>query len=109
MLFSVFRLGRLAGCLACVLTVPQAELAADAANGDRLAHRWCQACHVVSPTQSRSSTDVAPPFATIAARSDFDANKLASFLLDPHPKMPDMSLTRAEAADLAAYIQSLAK
>ncbi|MGB8525505.1 MAG: cytochrome c, partial [Rhodoplanes sp.] len=26
---------------------------------------------------------------------------------DPHPKMPDMSLTRTEAADLAAYILSL--
>jgi hypothetical protein len=29
------------------------------------------------------------------------------FLLDPHPKMPDMSLTRTEAADIAAYIGSL--
>jgi hypothetical protein len=28
-------------------------------------------------------------------------------LLDPHPKMPDMGLTRSEAADLAAYIASL--
>jgi hypothetical protein len=34
---------------------------------------------------------------------------LAFFLLDPHPKMPDMALTRAEAADLAAYISSLAQ
>jgi hypothetical protein len=31
------------------------------------------------------------------------------FLLDPHPKMPDMSLTRTEAGDLAAYIASLGK
>jgi hypothetical protein len=28
-------------------------------------------------------------------------------LLDPHPKMPDMALSRAEAADLAAYIATL--
>jgi hypothetical protein len=33
--------------------------------------------------------------------------KLSSFLTDPHPKMPDMSLTRAEIADLVAYIRSL--
>jgi hypothetical protein len=31
---------------------------------------------------------------------------LALFLLLPHPKMPDMSLSRSEAADLAAYIVS---
>jgi hypothetical protein len=64
---------------------------------------------VVAPSQSGSSTDQAPPFATVAARPDFDAGKLAIFLLDPHPKMPDMSLTRSEAADLAAYIGSLKK
>jgi hypothetical protein len=28
-------------------------------------------------------------------------------LLDPHPKMPDMGLSRREAEDLAAYIASL--
>jgi len=28
-------------------------------------------------------------------------------LLTPHPRMPDMDLTRAEAADLVAYIASL--
>jgi hypothetical protein len=85
----------------------QPGFAADANNGSRLAHRWCEACHVIAPTQSRSSTDQAPPFATIAARPDFDAARLALFLLDPHPKMPDMALTRTEAADLAAYIGSL--
>jgi hypothetical protein len=29
------------------------------------------------------------------------------FLLDPHAKMPDMGLSRTEAADLAAYIATL--
>jgi hypothetical protein len=47
------------------------------------------------------------PFTTIAAKPDFDAAKLAYFLLDPHPKMPNMQLSRTEAADLAAYIASL--
>jgi mono/diheme cytochrome c family protein len=99
------------GCLlaSAVVLLPRPGLAADAANGSRLAHRWCEACHVVAPTQSRSSVDAPPPFPTIAARPDFDAAKLALFLRDPHPKMPDMSLTRTEAADLAAYIGSLAK
>ena len=34
---------------------------------------------------------------------------LALFLLSPHPKMPDMNLSRNEAADLAAYIKSQGK
>ena len=101
-------LSALRGALACaVFLFAGPGLAADADNGSRLAHRWCEACHLVAPTQSRSSTDLAPPFATIAALPNFDASRLALFLLDPHPKMPDMSLTRAEAADLAAYIGSL--
>jgi len=37
----------------------------------------------------------------------FDAAKIALFLLDPHPKMPDMGLSRSDAADLAAYIAAL--
>ena len=88
---------------------PQAGIAADAYNGARLAERWCEACHVVADVQANASTDAAPPFATIAARPNFDANAIAMFLLDPHVKMPNMSLTRNEAADLAAYIGSLAR
>jgi hypothetical protein len=47
------------------------------------------------------------PFATIARRPGFTSAKIALFLLDPHPKMPDMSLTGTEAADLVAFIGSL--
>ena len=49
----------------------------------------------------------APPFATVAKTPGFDAAKIALFLLNPHPKMPDMALSRSEAADLAAYIATL--
>src|SRR5215831_11582482 len=82
-------------------------LAADPSNGLRIAHRWCEACHVVTATQTRPATDQAPPFASIAKEPGFDASKIALFLLDPHPKMPDMGLSRSDAADLAAYIASL--
>jgi mono/diheme cytochrome c family protein len=82
---------------------------ADPNNGERLAHRWCEACHVVvvSSTQHRSTTDQAPPFASIATAPGFDATKIARFLLNPHPKMPNMDLSRTEAEDLAAYIAAL--
>jgi mono/diheme cytochrome c family protein len=103
-----FELSRLAGCIALTLVaLPQPGNAADAYNGSRLAHRWCEACHVVTPTQRRPATDQAPPFASIARKPGFDAARIALFLLDPHPKMTDMSLTRVEAGDLAAYIASL--
>jgi len=91
--------------LAAILAVTPA-FAADPDNGERLAQRWCTACHVVASDQ-RGPTGEAPPFRTIAARPDFDAAKLAFFLMDPHPKMPNMQLSRTEAADLAAYIAVL--
>jgi mono/diheme cytochrome c family protein len=94
-------------CFAATL-VATPTLAADAYNGRLLAFRWCQACHVVADTQTRA-TGEAPPFDEIAHRPGFDAAKLAMFLRDPHPKMPDMSLTTFESGDLAAYIASLAK
>ncbi len=88
-----------------VTALPQTAVAADAANGERLAKRWCAACHVVATDQKSGNTQVAP-FSAVAKVPGFDAAKLALFLLYPHPKMPDMSLTRDEAADLAAYIVS---
>jgi mono/diheme cytochrome c family protein len=84
-------------------------IAADIDHGQQLALRWCSSCHVVASTQRQATTTEAPPFATIARMPNFDASRVALFLLDPHPKMPNMSLTRAEAADLAAYIGSLAR
>ena len=79
---------------------------ADPEHGLALAKRWCASCHVVSPEQQRASADV-PPFATIARSPDFDARHLAYFLLNPHPKMPELPLSRAAADDIAAYIATL--
>jgi mono/diheme cytochrome c family protein len=76
--------------------------AADANNGERLAQRWCAACHTIAPGQ-RAGTE-APPFSEVAKKPNFSEGQLALFLLEPHPKMPDMGLSRTEAADLAAYI-----
>jgi hypothetical protein len=99
---------RLIGCCLAMVMIAQPVLAADPRNGEQLARRWCEPCHVVAADQ-REVTGDAAPFASIATRPGFDAGRLAMFLLDPHPKMPDMSLTRVEAADLAAYIATLAR
>jgi mono/diheme cytochrome c family protein len=88
--------------------VPVAAVAADAAQGERLARRWCASCHVVAPDQTRGADSV-PTFASIARGRGFSADAVARFLMDPHPKMPDMQLGRGEAADLGAYIASLGR
>jgi mono/diheme cytochrome c family protein len=80
--------------------------AADAGHGSDLAKRWCASCHVVSADQARANAD-APPFAPIARSPNFDAKRLAYFLLDPHPKMPDLPLSRTSAEDIVAYIDTL--
>jgi len=81
----------------------QSAAAADAANGGRLAERWCAACHVVTTAQREAYSD-APPFEEIAKRPGFTESGITTFLLDPHGKMPNMDLSRTEAADIAAYI-----
>jgi mono/diheme cytochrome c family protein len=92
--------------LAVSLATAAAAAPPDPTRGGKLAHQWCAACHVVAANQSGVVAE-APPFATVAQRPDFDQAKLARFLLNPHPKMPNMSLTRTEAADIAAYIATL--
>ena len=37
------------------------------------------------------------------------ASELKGFLADPHPKMPNMSLSRSEIADIVAYIKTLGR
>ena len=91
--------------LTTVTALSQAAVAANASNGERLAKRWCAACHVVATDQKSGNTQVAP-FSAMAKEPDFNAAKLALYLLLPHPKMPDMNLSRDEAADLTAYIVS---
>ena len=97
---------RIQMAIAAVQMIATAAVAADAEHGEQLAKRWCATCHLVDGNQGQASADV-PAFATIARKPDFTPEKLASFLLEPHPKMPSFPLSRREAADIAAYIGSL--
>ena len=93
---------------AVLFIAPLPGRAADAVHGYYLAMRWCAACHVVSADQKEANAD-APPFATIAKSRHFSVRGLAYFLLDPHPKMPELPLSRQQADDIAAYVESLRK
>ena len=109
-MFKVSALRReaaLAGVIGLAL-VAAPTFAADANHGELLAKRWCAACHVVADDQSHGADNV-PTFASIGRRPGVTADSIATFLRDPHPKMPDMQLSRPESEDLAAYIVSLGK
>ena len=80
-------------------------LAADADNGKRVAETRCVTCHIVAPSQRRDVTD-APPFEVIARKFAANPEVLAFAILDPHLRM-NVMLTRREAQDVAAYINSL--
>ena len=83
----------------------QGALAANARSGETLAQRWCATCHIIASDQQRGTTQ-APPFSTIASKPNFNETVLAFVLPAPHPRMPEMNLSRKEADDLAAYIKT---
>jgi cytochrome c553 len=94
-----------AACCVTLVILASASpvLAADPDKGSTLAQRWCTGCHVVSGDQVKG-TDIAPSFASIAQRPDFSQEKVAVFLLEPHPKMPNMALSPQETRDISAFI-----
>ncbi|MFK0278556.1 c-type cytochrome [Ensifer sp. NPDC090286] len=95
---------KLAAVVTLLLWSP--SIAADLARGRAIAARWCDECHVVAPRQVAGSDSV-PPFSQIRKSERLDEARLRFFLSAPqHSRMPDLSLTRAEIADLVAYIKS---
>lgn len=77
----------------------------DAATGGVLAQRWCASCHIVSSRQTSGQSD-APPFSSLARNPKLSEEWVGQYLQGPHTRMPDMALTRKEAADIAAYIRA---
>ncbi len=94
--------------LAATLALPPvaARAAGDAAEGRRIAERWCVSCHAVAP--KGTGPDAAPPFAALAADPAKTEGYLRAWLQAPHPPMPDLQLTRNEIENLVAYIRALA-
>jgi mono/diheme cytochrome c family protein len=85
----------------------QSAIAADADNGKRLAQQHCSPCHIVEPGSRRELAN-SPPFETIAQKFG-NAPELISFaILSPHPRM-NLTPSRRDAQDIAAYIATLAK
>ena len=93
-----------AGIMAAMMATPAA--AADLKHGETLARQWCANCHLVGGEQTAGG-DTAPTFASIAETAAERTDDLRAWLADPHPPMPNLSLTRYEIDDLLAYIESL--
>ncbi len=77
---------------------------ANVANGQRLARQWCASCHVID---RGPATVPQGPWTFRAMAKNLDRGRMRTFLSHPHGSMPDLTLTRAEIADLIAYIASL--
>jgi mono/diheme cytochrome c family protein len=85
-----------------------AAIAADASNGVRVAEARCVTCHAVAPLGLSRDVADAPPFEAIARKYAAQPDMLAFAIRDPHPRM-NVTVTRSEADDIAAYINTLAK
>ena len=86
-----------------------AQEGGDSSVGRELATRWCASCHVADPATQRLGTDAVPSFSAIAANPSTTRASLTVFLATPHGQMPDYALSRADIANISAYILSLRK
>jgi mono/diheme cytochrome c family protein len=80
----------------------------DPVQGKVLAEKLCTNCHLVSSAQQQqpASADV-PSFPEIANLEGQTADAITARIMLPRHPMPQIPLTKAELADLAAYILSL--
>jgi mono/diheme cytochrome c family protein len=98
---------RIAYGLGLVLAASQTQ-ALDVESGKRLAQQRCAACHIVTGSPRNDLVADASPFLAIGRKYGFDTEALIFNLVGPHRKM-NFALSRPEANDIAAYIQSLAR
>jgi cytochrome c len=79
--------------------------AADVNTGKRLTEQWCDQCHVIG--NGSRGTDAAPPLPVIAQQKGKDPQWVKTWLVAPHPPMPNLNLSRQEIDDITAYLTSL--
>jgi cytochrome c len=95
------------GMAALQAAAGSAALAGDAKEGRAIAERWCTACHNIGSGDKPAASDLIPTFDSIARRPDLNRVQLETWIGNPHPPMPNLSLTRNEIDNLVTYIESL--
>lgn len=92
-----------------VCLVTQHALAApapgDAAAGKDLFVRSCSTCHAQSGT--RNASDTAPPLSFMARDSRDRPAFIRGWMMDPHPPMPGIMLSRQQINDIIAYLNTV--
>jgi mono/diheme cytochrome c family protein len=79
--------------------------AGDAGAGRQLVLRSCSSCHDTGTTAT--ATDGAPPLSYIAKDNKQRPAWIRGWLMDPHPPMPGIMLSRKQVDDIIAYLNSL--
>ncbi len=90
---------------AAVIFTGDSAMAGDPMAGADLAKRWCTSCHATG--NSAAARDIGPSFVEIANNPNRTDGRLRSWLVNPHPPMPNPGLTRIEIEDVIAYLASL--
>jgi len=89
------------------LLLPATAVAQDAERGHQLAQRWCSGCHTIERSPAAARADGIPSFRAVAAMPNLSAERLRAAMNPTHGQMPDLSLSKRDQDDLAAYILGL--
>jgi mono/diheme cytochrome c family protein len=90
-----------AGCVSIAL----AAAPGNAEAGRQLVMRSCSSCHATET--AKTASDNAPPFAAVAKTNRDNPAWIRGWLKNPHPPMPNISLSRQQIDDIVAYLSSL--
>ena len=96
-----------AAALLVTLCASSASAMSDPEAGHRLAREWCSSCHQVDP--AGPLRDFVPSFVSLANRPARDLNWVRLWLMDPHPPMVGLNLSRAQIDNIVLYLRSLQK
>lgn len=77
----------------------------NAVRGKDLVMRSCITCH--APDATQRTADTAPPLSFIARDNKERPAFIRGWLMDPHPPMPGIMLSRQQIDDIIAYLETL--
>jgi cytochrome c len=93
-----------AAIVAGFFTVP-AIAATGSADAGRQVLRSCTSCHATNTTTA--ATDGAPPLSFVARDNKQNPAWIRGWLMDPHPPMPGIMLSRRQIDDIIAYLGTI--
>ena len=74
--------------------------------GRQLVLGSCTSCHATNTTTA--ATDGAPPLSFVARDNKQNPAWVRGWLMDPHPPMPGIMLSRRQIDDIVSYLNVLA-